>query len=159
MRSPTVDGGRMDIGTYHFWFGHILPGSMDTYYNKTSVEYHRAEYITLNFARNAAETKLTDILLMSVRAVSAGITDDPEVTVYCYTRAKYGKEVLWKMLPQEVQVTLIKEAMEWKQMQMPVEGPTSEKIIPMDEIEDYLRRGWSFIARLDDRKCAMRKRK
>ena len=31
MRSPTVDGGRMDIGTQQLLFGHILPGSMDTY--------------------------------------------------------------------------------------------------------------------------------
>lgn len=159
LRSPTVDGGRMDIGTQQFLFGHILPGSMDTYYDKTSVEYHRAEYMKLNFARSAAETKLTDILLASVRAASAGITDDPEVIVSGYTKAKYGKDILWKMLPQEEQATLIKEAMEWKRAQMPVEGPTSEKVVPMEKVEDYLRRGWSFVARLDERRCVMRKRK
>ena len=54
---------------------------MDTYYDKTSVEYHRTEYMKLNFARSAAETKLTEILMASVRAASAGITDDPEVIV------------------------------------------------------------------------------
>ena len=113
LRSPTVDGGRMDIGTQQFLFGHILPGSMDTYYDKTSVEYHRAEYMKLNFVMSAAETKLTDILLTSVRAASAGITDDPEVIVSGYTKAKYGKEVLWKMLPQEEQATLVAATNPW----------------------------------------------
>ena len=42
---------------------------------------------------------------------------------------------------------------------MPVEGPTSEKVVEMGTVEDYLRRGWSFVARLDDRRCVMRKRK
>ncbi len=92
----------------------------------------------LNFARSAVETELTDILLASVRAASAGITDDPEVIVSGYTRAKYGKDTLWKMLPQEEQATLIKEAMKWKRAQMPVEGPTTEKVVRMERVEDYL---------------------
>ena len=90
---------------------------------------------------------------------SAGITDDPEVIVSGYTRAKYGKEILWMMLPQEEQATLIKAAMTWKRAQILVEEPVSEKVITMDKVKDYLRRGWSFIARLEDHKCVMRKRK
>ena len=42
---------------------------------------------------------------------------------------------------------------------MPVEGATSEKVVEMGRVEDHLRRGWSFVARLDDRRCVMRKRK
>ena len=67
--------------------------------------------------------------------------DNPDVNVSGYTRAKYSKKVLWKMLPQEEQAILIKEAMEWKRAQMPVEGPTSEKVVAMEKVEDDLRRG------------------
>jgi predicted nucleotidyltransferase len=49
--------------------------------------------------------------------------------------------------------------MEWKRTQMPVEGPTSEKVVPMEKVEDHLRRGWSFVTRLDDRRCVIRKRR
>ena len=54
---------------------------MDTYYDKTSVEYHWAEYMKLNLSRSAAETKLMDTLLASMRAASTGITDDSEAIV------------------------------------------------------------------------------
>lgn len=54
LRSPTMDGGRMDRGTQQFLFGHILPGSEDTYYDKTSVDFHRSEYAKLDFSQNQA---------------------------------------------------------------------------------------------------------
>jgi hypothetical protein len=49
--------------------------------------------------------------------------------------------------------------MEWKRSQLPGEGPSVEKVVGMEKVEDYLQRGWSFVARLDDRRCVMRKRK
>jgi integrase len=160
LREPTVDGGRMDMSTQQFLFGHILPGSQDVYYDKEKVEYHRAEYAKLNFARSPMETKLTDILLASVRAASAGISDDPEKIIGQYIKAKYGegKEVLWRLLPQEEQVTLIKEAMEWKRAQLVPEVKTQEKVISVEKLESYLSRDWSFVAKIDDYRCVVRRR-
>ncbi len=160
LREPTVDGGRMDMSTQQFLFGHILPGSQDTYYDKEKVEYHRAEYAKLNFARSPMEMKLTDILLASVRAASAGISEDPEQIIEAYIKAKYGegRGVLWRLLPQEEQVTLIKEAMEWKRGQMLPEVRTTEKVIPLEKVESYLSRDWSFVAKLDDTRCVVRRR-
>ena len=93
----------MDMSTQQFLFGHILPGSQDTYYDKEKIEYHRAEYAKLNFARSPMETKLTDILLASVRAASAGISEDPEQIIEAYIKAKYGENrgVLWRLLPRK----------------------------------------------------------
>jgi integrase len=161
LRDPTVDGGRMDMSTQQFLFGHILPGSQDTYYDKEKVEYHRAEYTKLNFARSPVETKLTDILLASVRAASAGISEDPEKIIEQYIKAKYGegRGILWRLLPQEEQVTLIKEAMEWKRGQLlPEEVKTTEKVISVEKLEGYLGRGWSFVAKIDDESCVVRRR-
>jgi integrase len=160
LREPTVDGGRMDMSTQQFLFGHILPGSQDTYYDKEKIEYHRAEYLKLNFARSPMETRLTDILLASVRAASAGISEDPEKIIVQYIKAKYGdgQEVFWRLLPQEEQVTLIKEAMEWKRAQLVPEVKTVEKVIPVEKLEGYLSRGWSFVAKIDDDRCVVRRR-
>ena len=158
LRDPTVDGGRMDYGTQQFLFGHILPGSQDTYYDKEKIEYHRVEYSKLNFARSPMETKLTDILLASVRAASAGISEDPEQIIEAYIKAKYGegRGILWRLLPQEEQVTLIKDAMEWKRGQLLPDVKTAEKVIPIEKVEGYLGRGWSFVAKLDDSRCVVR---
>jgi len=160
LREPTVDGGRMDMSTQQFLFGHILPGSQDAYYDREKVEYHRVEYMKLNFARSAMETKLTDILLASVRAASAGISEDPEKIIEAFIKAKYGdgREVLWRLLPQEEQVTLIKEAMEWKRAQLAPEVKTVEKVIPIEKLEGYLGRDWSFVAKVDDNSCVVRRR-
>ena len=50
LRSPCVDGSRMDKGTQEFLFGHILPGAQDTYYDRTKVDFHRNEFSKLDFS-------------------------------------------------------------------------------------------------------------
>lgn len=49
LRSRLTDGSRLDIKTQEYFMGHILPGSMDTYYDKTKVEKLREEYAKLIF--------------------------------------------------------------------------------------------------------------
>jgi integrase len=49
LRNPTIDGSRMDMATQQFFFGHILPGSQDAYYDKDKIDFHRNEYEKLNF--------------------------------------------------------------------------------------------------------------
>jgi len=60
LRSPTIDGGRMDPGTQQFLFGHILPGTQDVYYDKTRVDYHREEYGKLDFSRGSTPPRTVD---------------------------------------------------------------------------------------------------
>jgi integrase len=64
LRSPTIDGNRMDMATQQFFFGHILPGSQDVYYDKGKTDYHRLEYEKLNFFESPA-TRSTDKLIPS----------------------------------------------------------------------------------------------
>jgi integrase len=63
LRSPTLGGGRMDKGTQEFLMGHILPGSQDPYYVKTSIAYHRSEYAKLNFTSSSNLRKTVDKLI------------------------------------------------------------------------------------------------
>lgn len=49
LRSQLADGGRLDLKTQEYFMGHILGGSMDTYYDKTKIDELRKEYAKLNF--------------------------------------------------------------------------------------------------------------
>jgi integrase len=63
LRSPTIDGGRLDKGSQEFLFGHILPGSQDVYYDKKDVAYHREEYAKLNFSSGIPTRRVVDKLI------------------------------------------------------------------------------------------------
>lgn len=64
LRSPVVGGGRLDKGTQEFFMGHILPGTQDVYYDKTKVEFHREEYVKLDFSRGGMSMeRMTDKLI------------------------------------------------------------------------------------------------
>jgi integrase len=49
LRSQFADGGRLDLKTQEYFMGHILGGSMDTYFDKTKVDELRKEYAKLIF--------------------------------------------------------------------------------------------------------------
>jgi integrase len=48
-RSRFADGGTLDLKTQEYFIGHILGGSMDTYFDKTKVDELRKEYAKLIF--------------------------------------------------------------------------------------------------------------
>jgi hypothetical protein len=49
LRSQLADGGRLDLKTQEYFMGHILGGSMDTYFDKTKIDELRKEYAKLIF--------------------------------------------------------------------------------------------------------------
>jgi len=49
LRSRLADGGRLDLKTQEYFMGHILAGSMDTYFDKSKVNELRREYSKLIF--------------------------------------------------------------------------------------------------------------
>ncbi len=63
LRSPCVDGSRLDKGTQEFLFGHILPGSQDVYYDRTKVDFHRNEYSKLDFSVGGVSGRGRDKLI------------------------------------------------------------------------------------------------
>lgn len=158
LRSPTIDGGRLDKGTQEFLFGHILPGSQDAYYDKTKTEFHRAEYMKLDFYERGFGGSWADAVLAAVRIASAGLEEDPESIVNKYVGERYGGEVPWKLWPEAKQLELVKKALEWRRSQQPKkEYQPIDKVIKSEVLELYLNRGWIFVAQLGNQKVVVRR--
>jgi len=75
LRSPTVDGGRLDKGTQEFFMGHILPGIQDVYYDKTKVDFHREEYAKLDFSRSGTWKRKTVDKLIDMAKLEGYLSD------------------------------------------------------------------------------------
>ncbi len=167
MVTPTLDGGHMDVGTQEFLFGHVLPGSQDPYYDKTKLDYHKAEYSKLNFARETAGPEGADLVLSTLRLALTGTGKDPEKIVNDYVLAKHGSSLPWKLWEMEKQTKLFQEAMEWAQTHETTEEAvtgtepeatkiTKDKVIDVDELEEYLERGWVFVSNVGSDRCVVR---
>ena len=73
--------------------GHILPGSQDTYFDKSKVEYLRAEYARLSFGRVVVENKFK-ILRMAVAKAFEGTGLDPDKVIEEYVQMrKYRQKI------------------------------------------------------------------
>lgn len=158
LRSPTFDGGRLDQGTQEFLFGHILPGSQDAYYDKTKVEFHREEYMKLDFSRSGSGARWIDAVMAAVKIASAGLGEEPEEVVKKYVDARFGDDTNWRLWPEPEQLDLIRKALEWRRSQQPREGshPT-DKVIKAENLERYLNKGWIFVAQLNPQKVIIRR--
>jgi len=87
LHSELVDGGRMPDKLEEFFMGHILPGTRDTYFDKTDIEMLRAEYAKLNFGRVVVENKFK-ILKVAVARAFEGTGIDPEKVIEEYVQMK-----------------------------------------------------------------------
>lgn len=71
-RTCFADGERLDVKTQEFFIGHILGGSMDTYFDKTKIEDLRKEYAKLIF-RPQEQTYAEALSSLQSIAVTMGI--------------------------------------------------------------------------------------
>jgi len=157
LRSPTVDGGRLDKGTQEFFMGHILPGSQDVYYDKKDLDFHRSEYMKLDFGR-VVKTKMSDLLMTTLR-IASDMNEKPEVILQRYIQTRYNGTLSWDQLPEERKITVMNEAMEWWRSEMRVERMPEpvDQIIDKPDLESYLRRGFIFVTILDEYQVVVRK--
>lgn len=158
LRSPTLDGGRLDQGTQEFLFGHILPGSQDAYYDKTKVEFHRKEYMKLDFSRGGSGGRWLGAVMAAVKVVSAGLGEEPEDVVEKYVDARFGGDTDWRLWPESEQLDLLRKALEWRRSRQPREAlhPT-DRVIKAKDLERYLNEGWIFVAQLAPQKVIVRR--
>lgn len=158
LRSPTLDGGRLDMATQQFLFGHILPGSQDVYYDKTKTEFHRVEYLKLNFSKSPFSGRWTNAVMAAVKIASTGFGENPEDIIDEYVRVRYGSKTAWKLWPETDQLALIKEALEWRRSRQPRSGSLPlDKIITTKNLERHLNKGWIFVAQLNNQKVVVRR--
>jgi site-specific recombinase XerD len=85
--SELVGGGLLDYKTQEFFMGHILPGSEDTYFDKTKIEALRAQFAKLNFGRVIVENKFK-VLKTAIAKAFEGSGIDPEEVLTEYVRMR-----------------------------------------------------------------------
>ncbi len=89
--SELVGGGRLSEKIQEFFIGHILPGSEDTYFDRTKVESLRAEYSKLNFGRVIVENKFKVLRTAVLRAFDgSGIDVDKVIAEYAEMKRNSG---------------------------------------------------------------------
>jgi hypothetical protein len=85
-RGRTSTGIPLDVKTQEFFMGHILPGSQDTYYDKTKIEELRKAYSTLIFGEEGEANELATLRTM----VESGVLGISKPTVRSYLIQKLG---------------------------------------------------------------------
>jgi len=157
LRSNTLDGGRLDKGTQEFFFGHILPGSQDVYYDRTDIGFHRTEYMKLDFGR-PRETRLSDILMTTLR-MATDIDGDPDDIIRKYLQTQYQGTIPYDQLSDDRRIAVMSDAIEWWRSEHKVKKDPEQvdRVIHPSEIESYLEQGYSYVTALNDEKVIVRK--
>jgi integrase len=101
LRSQLADGGRLDLKTQEYFMGHILGGSMDTYFDKTKIDELRKEYAKLVFK---PQEQAKAEVLESLRNIAETMGVD-------YTRLEESKKVeLGRVLNDAEKLIIVQEA-------------------------------------------------
>jgi hypothetical protein len=146
LRSPTIDGGRMDPKDQEFLMGHILPGTQDAYYDWTKISKLRAQFAKLVF-----EDKLTpEQQKLSMHKNVAKIL---EIDVDLLKSKK--EKVLGRGLLVKEEFELIERAI--KKKTSPLRNEKEQKIVPKNELETYLSKGWKYVVSVDEKLAIVEK--
>jgi len=90
LRGGLFDGGQLDPKVQEFFMGHILPGSQDTYFDKTKIEAMRALYSRLKFGRVPVENKFKILRAAVAKAFEeSGIDADEVMAEYIRMRERH----------------------------------------------------------------------
>jgi|GEM_PF-478185 integrase len=122
LRSQFADGGRLDMKTQEYFMGHILAGSMDTYYDKTKVDQLRMEYKKLVFTPQDKE-KFEGAELL--RAIAEGLGVDLDGLVESTSRD------LGRSLDNEEKLGILKKAVKTAMQQLrDIKSTNEESLLP-----------------------------
>lgn len=135
LRNEYANGGRMDAKMQEFLMGHILPGSQDTYFDKTKVEEIRTEYNRLSFRRSSDVTQ--EDLKSSLRKQL--------LLVAGFSEEEIDSTDLSNVDDQE-----FKKIMREKLLGAMANNGHKQKVIPVGELKSHISQGWEYIAQLPD---------
>ena len=139
----------MDTKDQEFLMGHILPGSQDTYYDKTKIENLRKKYAQVEFfpQKNYPSEELR----------KKQILDTARLFGYDEDRIKRVEEALAKYASVDDAIEEIRKlSLEGYRLR---ENPKKEskKIIEENDLENFLNSGWDIHTILPSGKILMRK--
>lgn len=133
LRTEYSDGGRMDPKDQEFLMGHILPGTQDTYYDKTKVDSLRSEYSRLTLNRQVrVDVEKMRIDFRRQLLLVAGFSDQEISKVDLHATSD---EDFQSVIRQKLVGTM-------------QENGSRQKVIPLDGVEAHVAQGWEYVAAL-----------
>jgi hypothetical protein len=140
LRSPMIDGDRMDPKDQEFLMGHILQGSQDAYYDWTKIDKLRNQFAKLCF-EPALSPEVENLNMTKQITKLFGFNVDD-------VKTKKEKELGRKLtIKEEIDLlqTIIKSKLSALQ-----DKTWEQKIILKEELQNYLDKGWKFLSVIDE---------
>jgi len=140
LRSPMIDGDRMDHKDQEFLMGHMLQGSQEAYYDWTKIDKMRKQFGKLCFEpKTSPEVRNLDLIKQIARIFGL---DADEI------KAKREEELGRKLTIKE-EIDLLQKIIKFKLNAL--QGKTGEqRVIPKEELQKYLNKGWKFLSVIDE---------
>jgi len=130
LRSPLSDGSNLDPKDQEFFMGHLLPGTQDTYYDKTKIEEMREKYAKLVFEPGPSTQELS-MQMLEKMAHAQGVDVEKLLS--------HRKDELGRPLSFKEREEAILGAMK---SSMKSGGEVEQRVVSESEAEMLLSRGW-----------------
>ena len=149
----------LDVKDQEFLMGHILPGTQDTYYDKTKVEYLRSRYVKVNFfpergylTENSRKRQILDT------AKILGYSEDKikriEEALAKYERVDDALEQIKKLNTDSYKQA---ESQEERQSKLLGEKRQVRMVHGEQTLIRFMNDGWDLVEKLADEKFVMQK--
>jgi site-specific recombinase XerD len=134
-----VRNSGLDWKDQEILMGHVLPGSMDTYLDKTRTEEFREKYGRVRFFPEGTVTRneMLDAMRREILAL-AGYTE--EETRKLGDLSRFTKEEMDGMIGEK-----------WQQ-KMGLRNGQTQKVVARAEVRGYVEDGWEFVTWLDEQR-------
>jgi integrase len=139
LRSPMIDGDRMDHKDQEFFMGHILQGSQEAYYDWTKIDKMRKQFAKLRFEPiTLPEVRKLDLIKQIARIFGLDVDE---------IKAKKEEELGRKLTIKE-EIDMLQTIIKYR---LNAQGKNGEqKVIRKEELQTYLNKGWKFLSVIDE---------
>jgi len=133
-----VRNSGLDWKDQEILMGHVLPGSMDTYLDKTRIEEFREKFRKVRFFPEGTVTRneMLDAMRREILAL-AGYTE--EETKKMGDLSKFSKEEMDGMIDAK-----------WQEKRTGLMNGQTQKVVGRAEVRGYVEEGWEFVTWLDE---------
>jgi integrase len=135
-----VRNSGLDWKDQEILMGHILPGSMDTYLDRTRTEEFREKYARVRFFPEGTVTKneMLDAMRREILAL-AGYTEVE--TKELGDLSRFTKEEMDKMI-----------GTKWQERRTGLTNGQTQKVVASSEVRTHVEEGWEFVTWLDEQR-------
>ena len=141
--------------------GHILPGTQDTYYDKTKIEEFRAKYTRIQFFRKAEVDKIemlkTFAKTLGIEEIEIKIQKMREKNPELDEMAVIGKILRQELGLKELETKMVKYRKVHNSANRANCRRYQSKIVNEDELLLYVNEGWDIVKELKNGKIVIRK--